>query len=257
MLIECLGLERSKVVSLCGAGGKTSLMFALAREMAARGERVLVTTTTKIAIDEARHFASFAAGNAAEVLARAGRSADRAVIAYGKAAPDGERLMGFAPELIDELAQSCELDRILIEADGSRRKPLKAPDAHEPVIPRTTDALIIVAGLNGIGMPLAEDNVFRADIWARLTGMELGAAISGESLARAVVHADGLARTCPANARKLLFLNRAESRRDFVAANEVVEWLHGFCGLERVVCGRLLPQPRVRMLWQKSGPADR
>ena len=53
MLTGALGLERARLVSLCGAGGKTTLMFALAREWVGAGERVLITTTTKIARDEA------------------------------------------------------------------------------------------------------------------------------------------------------------------------------------------------------------
>ncbi|MCF8109113.1 MAG: hypothetical protein K9J81_08985, partial [Desulfohalobiaceae bacterium] len=40
--------ERSGIISLVGAGGKTSLMFQLAREIAARKQRVLTTTTTRI-----------------------------------------------------------------------------------------------------------------------------------------------------------------------------------------------------------------
>ena len=36
------------VISLVGAGGKTTLMFRLARELADTGERVLTTTTTRI-----------------------------------------------------------------------------------------------------------------------------------------------------------------------------------------------------------------
>ena len=47
-LIDALELVSARLISLVGAGGKTNLMFGLAREFAAAGERVLVTTTTKI-----------------------------------------------------------------------------------------------------------------------------------------------------------------------------------------------------------------
>ena len=179
MLIEALGLERSHLISLCGAGGKTTLMFSLAREFVAAGERVLVTTTTKIARDEAdgwRFVRRRARTNRCwRMRARCCRKADRvragAVIAYSRVGGDGHRLVGLAPELVDEVAQAGLFDRILVEADGSARKPLKAPAAHEPVIPSATQALLIVAGMNGLGLPLSEDNLFRAEIWSRLSGL--------------------------------------------------------------------------------------
>ncbi|MGD8444111.1 MAG: hypothetical protein PVI94_11495, partial [Desulfobacterales bacterium] len=47
-LREGLMLEGGGVVSLVGGGGKTTLMFKLARELSMTGESVLTTTTTKI-----------------------------------------------------------------------------------------------------------------------------------------------------------------------------------------------------------------
>ena len=41
-------LEAGGVISLVGAGGKTSLMFRLAQELSAEGATVLTTTTTRI-----------------------------------------------------------------------------------------------------------------------------------------------------------------------------------------------------------------
>jgi len=254
MLIEALGLQHSRLISLCGAGGKTTLMFSLAREFVAAGERVLVTTTTKIARDEADGWPSFAATTYAQVLERARRllpesEPDRAgaVIAYSRVGGDGYRLVGFAPELIDALAQAGRFDRILVEADGSARKPLKAPAAHEPVIPSATDALVIVAGINGLGLPLSEDNLFRAEIWSRLTGLALGSPITAESLARCVAHPEGLARGCPAHARRMLFLNQADAPQRRAEAKRVAEHLTAASAnpVERVVIGYLLPQPDI------------
>jgi len=254
MLIEALGLERSRLISLCGAGGKTTLMFSLAREFVAAGERVLITTTTKIARDEADGWPSYAATTQEQVLEHArmllpesGPGRSGAVIAYSRVGGDGYRLVGYAPELIDALARTGRFDRILVEADGSARKPLKAPAAHEPVIPPATDALIIVAGINGLGLPLSEENLFRADIWSRLSGLALGSPISAESLARSVAHPDGLARGCPTHARRTLFLNQADTPERYAEAKRVADFLgtaHGNM-VERVVIGCLLPRPEI------------
>ncbi len=47
-LKEALGIKPGEVISLVGGGGKTTLMFALARELASSGKTVITTATTKI-----------------------------------------------------------------------------------------------------------------------------------------------------------------------------------------------------------------
>ncbi|MCJ7654933.1 MAG: putative selenium-dependent hydroxylase accessory protein YqeC, partial [Dehalococcoidia bacterium] len=45
---EALDIRPGEVISLVGGGGKTTLMFALARELALGSGCVITTTTTKI-----------------------------------------------------------------------------------------------------------------------------------------------------------------------------------------------------------------
>ena len=47
-LAEALGVRAGEVVAFIGAGGKTTAMYRLAADLAARGLQVIVTTTTKI-----------------------------------------------------------------------------------------------------------------------------------------------------------------------------------------------------------------
>lgn len=226
MLIEAFGLERARLVALCGAGGKTTLMFALAREMAAAGERVLVTTTTKIGSTEG------------EPPWPPGIS-----ISHGGRSADGRKLIGHLPEYIDQLKQAGQFDRLLVEADGSRKRPLKAPAAHEPVIPSTTDAVIAVAGLSGLGLPLSEETVFRSGIWAALSSAVIGSPVSVESIARVALHKAGLAKGCPETARATLFLNQAhtpEARAAAVAIGRLVA-AASFNPFDDVVSGCLRP----------------
>lgn len=265
MLIRSLGVEHAHLISLCGAGGKTTLMFSLAREFAAAGERVLVTTTTKIARDEAQGRLSFAAASAEQVLRDArrllpesGRARAGSVIAYSRVSEDGCKLVGFPPELVDALAQAERFDRILVEADGAARKPLKAPAAHEPVIPAATQALVIVAGINGLGLPLNEDTLFRAEIWSKLGGLALGAPVSAESLARSVIHPEGLARGRPAKAQTILFLNQVDTPERRAEAVRVAQFLAiaPENPVDRVVIACLLPQPDVAAIARFRRPGN-
>ena len=47
-LKEALDIHPKDVISIVGAGGKTTLMFALARELSNKKGMVITTTTTKI-----------------------------------------------------------------------------------------------------------------------------------------------------------------------------------------------------------------
>jgi probable selenium-dependent hydroxylase accessory protein YqeC len=153
-LLASLGLGPARVIAICGAGGKSSLMFALAGEFADAGERVLMTTTTRLALEQVRgRWPGVMAADANAIAATVGTRPEPVIAYRGVDEPRGKAL-GYAPEVIDHLAERGPFTRILVEADGSARRPLKAPADHEPVFPARTDAVVIVAGATGLGRPL-------------------------------------------------------------------------------------------------------
>lgn len=250
-LIEALGLGDARLISICGAGGKTTLMFTLAQMFVDQGKRVLITTTTKIAKEEAEdNWPAIVASTADEVIELYSEQIPEnggALIATTGRAKDPIKLGGLAPEEIDLLKESGAFDRILVEADGSRRLPLKAPAPYEPVVPSLTDLHIIVAGLNGLREPLGENTLFRAEIWAELTGTNLGDPVMPEALAAVVLHKGGLAKGCPPGTRNVLFLNRSSSLQRLLDAKEVFRKLSDADGPKpaTVVAGWLLPEPGI------------
>ena len=132
--------EKDHVVSLVGGGGKTTLLYAFARHCAAKGWRVLVSTTTHIrqpgenyAADEAALAALWAAGR----YAVAGVPAEQG------------KLTALPPEQLTRwMAQA---DMVLLEADGAKRMPCKVPAAHEPVLLPESDIVLAVAGQTSAG----------------------------------------------------------------------------------------------------------
>ncbi|MCZ7562954.1 MAG: selenium cofactor biosynthesis protein YqeC [Burkholderiales bacterium] len=142
----------------------------------------------------------------------------------------------------------------MVEADGSARRPLKAPAAHEPVVPASADAVIAVAGLNGLGRPLTAEHLFRPELWSRVTGVAAGAPITAESVAAAALHPEGLLKGCPAGARGILFLNRADAPERRAAAAEIAARLAAAPASRvcRVAAGRLLPAPALEVLMTRA-----
>lgn len=135
--------ETGHVISLVGGGGKTTLLYGMARLCAARGQRVLVSTTTHIQ----RPSANYAPDEAArDALWQAGRYA-----VAGAPAENGKLTQ--PPSLTAWMAGA---DTVLLEADGAKHHPCKAPAAHEPVLLPESDIVLAVAGLSAVGRPLAE-----------------------------------------------------------------------------------------------------
>ncbi|PJF36694.1 MAG: putative selenium-dependent hydroxylase accessory protein YqeC [Candidatus Thermofonsia Clade 1 bacterium] len=166
-LREALNVQRGEVIAFIGAGGKTSALFRLGHELAAEGWRVLATTTTRIAAEELVHVPSVVATDASgtyprpEALSRA-LSQHGFTFLYHTVVNSGgvEKVVGVAPEMINKLLDNVDSDAILIEADGARRLPFKAPYAHEPVVPSATTLAVPVVGIDCVGQPLDEAHVY-------------------------------------------------------------------------------------------------
>ena len=171
------GVAFPRMTALVGAGGKTTLMYALARRMADAGRRVVCTTTTKI----------------------------------------------FPPE--------DGLPVVLLE--GAARKPLKAPAAHEPVLPEPLDCCVAVVGLDSVGQPLDDGHVHRSALVCAAAGQEPGSPVTPATLACLVEHPEGLFRNCPAGCRRLVFANKGDGPGALDAASEAaalsrsVAWFAG------------------------------
>ncbi|MBW7851342.1 MAG: putative selenium-dependent hydroxylase accessory protein YqeC [Rhodospirillales bacterium] len=246
-LVKALGLEEARLVALTGAGGKSSLMFALAKAFAAGGERVLITTTTKMAKEQATGpWQTVQAADAQAVMAAADAAAN-VVLAFRDTDEARGKIVGYPPDDIARLAASRRFTRILVEADGSARRPLKAPADHEPVIPADADFVVMVAGAKGLGRPLSQDTVFRPELWAGRTGLALGSPVTALSLARMAVDPDGLARGAPERAKRALFVNQTDDPVRLAAALRTVEHLGVIGGRapDRAVVGRLLPRIEI------------
>ncbi|WP_027714368.1 selenium cofactor biosynthesis protein YqeC [Desulfuromonas sp. TF] len=211
---EILDLRARGVVSFVGGGGKTSLMFHLARQLARSGRRVLTTTTTKIFVPTPDQSPTvLVSAEPREVLRQLELcdSAVRHVTAAAALLSDGGKLKGFDPEAISRFEESDLFDWILVEADGSARRPLKAPAEHEPVIPACTTVLVAVAGLEVLGSPLNEDLVFRSALAAELMELAEGETVTAAALAALFAHSRGAFKGSPSRARRFIFLNKADT----------------------------------------------
>lgn len=144
-LSEAFGI-RGGILSIVGAGGKTTSVFKIAREQEAMGKKVLVTTTTHMELPGKETVLS---GDVDDIIQKL--KPGRTVTAGLR---DGEKMKGLPKEVFQ--AASSFADVTIVEADGSKKMPVKARNETEPVIPEGTDQILIVAGMSALGRPIKD-----------------------------------------------------------------------------------------------------
>jgi molybdenum cofactor cytidylyltransferase len=209
-LIRALHLDQGSAprVAFVGAGGKTTAMFQSARGFSST---VLVTVTTHLAVDQlalADHHIFEDQISNLEIHMPPGVS-----LITGSEDGNTGRTLGVSLLNLEYLLTLAEKQNIplLIEADGSRQHPCKAPASHEPPIPDFVDTVIVVAGLSGLGQPLTNEYVHRPEVFASLSGIELNAPITPAALTQVLMHPTGGLKNIPAGARRLVMLNQADT----------------------------------------------
>jgi molybdenum cofactor cytidylyltransferase len=249
-IAKALRVERGDVVSFVGAGGKTTAMFRLAGELSAAGMRVIATTTTHITKAQAQLAPASVGINELESLAAKLDQYGHCLV-VGARAPE-DRVFGASEKLIAELSARADVDAILVEADGSRWFPFKAPAAHEPAVPAKTNILVPVAGIDAIGLPLDKDHVHRFEVAARIAQVPAGSAITAEVIARVLSHPEGGAKQRPPEARLVPLLNKADTGSAVLEARAAAEKLLADPSVDAVSISCMQQDPPVIETWEAA-----
>ncbi len=235
---------RGDVVAFVGAGGKSSAILQAARELREEGVKVLVAPTTKMLVREAQRVGTILTSKdgdglrskAAEILAGEGAAVVGSTIFSKK------RLGGVEPSWVPVLAPEDGVT--LVEADGSRRRPLKGTAVHEPLVPEGATLVVAVGGVRALGEPVDEEHVHRPEVFSEITGTGPGHTIDAEAFARALLA--GL-HNVPDGARKAALLADVEPGRSMAEASTIA---HGLWrgGVRKVVlCS--LPKEMPGQVW--------
>lgn len=259
-----LDLPSPAVIGFVGAGGKTTLLYRLAGEVAHQGKGVLITTTTKMRLPASWQADQVAFASALE----AAREQVRAAVAPGKriflarAPLPGGKVDGIPPAWVDVLAADGLADAILVEADGAAGRPLKgAYAAHEPCVPGSSGLVVCVAGINVLDKPLTAEWVHRAEILlAEGDYSSREAVITAGVMARTLHGIAARAAQQAPGARLVFWLNKVEAPGDLATARVVARQLSfGSASnlqlpisvfLEPVVLGAAAARDPVREVWR-------
>ena len=137
-----------KIISVIGAGGKTTLIHRLAKEYRRKGNSVLMTTTTHMMVEADTDLSC-------DAFAIREKLQKEQVCMAGRLCRENPQKISMLPErVLREVIPHA--DYILIEADGAKHHSLKYPSDREPVILEGTTDVLLVLGTWDFGKPCGE-----------------------------------------------------------------------------------------------------
>lgn len=226
-----LNVDKKNVISFVGAGGKTTTMFEIAKEMKSLGKKVLVTTTTKLFFpnknqydciiiskdyDEIISTVIFFSGKIITVIC------NEIIYTNEYENKSFKKIKGIEKDWISRFYNEDIFDAILVEADGAKGKLVKAPAIFEPVIPKETNIVVGIIGFGCYGKPINQEWVHRPELFAKIAGKSLGDAIDSESLVNLITSTTGIFKDAPKNSKRIVLLNVRDSNAALEEQAEIV-----------------------------------
>ncbi len=219
-LTRALRLEPGEMLALCGGGGKTSLLHALAAERPFGGG--LFTTTTKMFNPEGTshpfdricldwNSSAPPAGWEKETVFAAGEILPGGVPGNGGSDSGGRcKVRGLPARLLESWREMPSRPVLIVEADGASRKPVKYPGPKEPVIPRNTDHVAGCIGMEILGQRPTPALVHRVELFLENLPLDENGLIGLETLSALIEGDRGLFKNCPTRegVKRTVILNK-------------------------------------------------
>ncbi len=211
--VDILQLNKNEIISVVGAGGKTSLINYIANRYR-YNKKVLMTTTTKIYIPNKDLY-----DDMYMVGEKAGITISKRVgtTVVGKHIIE-EKIIGVNFEDLKKLIPNFDL--ILIESDGSRRKKLKGWNNKEPVVYYNSTKTIGVLDITSYGISINNNNIHRLEELKKITDID-NIKININNLVDVVLNKNGLFKN--SYGEKILFINKVENKENEEAAKILIQ----------------------------------
>ena len=243
-LYEALGISTGDVVAFVGAGGKSGAILAVTGELTGDGRTVLAVPTTKMLLSEADRIGPLVlSGDDGRLRARTEEALARSPgVVVGAGMLSKNRVGGLDPGRISDLVPLADV--VLIEADGSRRRPIKGTAEHEPAVPEEATLVVAVGNVRALGTPVDEEHVHRPDLFSDLTGIGPGQSITAPGFALAL--ARGSLGRVPEVARLAALITGVQPGRSMSDASVVTRELWRL-GVRNVVLTSLPDESPARV----------
>ncbi|HHX86629.1 MAG TPA: putative selenium-dependent hydroxylase accessory protein YqeC, partial [Firmicutes bacterium] len=233
-LKSSLGILEKEIVSIYGAGGKSTLLRLLAEELSGDGRKVVVTTTTKIyQHPDLPLVLGLNLQEAANGL-KNNLAGSPLVILAGELL-QGYKLKGIDPSWPGRLIEEPEVSCILAECDGAAGRPLKGYAPYEPVLPPDSSIAVPVLGLSSLGAILDSERVHRPALFSEMAGIKMGEIIKIEHLIRSMKRMIELGRRQAPRARVVPVFNQVDQVSDKRVIKRIAGFMAGYPEVDRLL----------------------
>ncbi|MEI6859715.1 MAG: selenium cofactor biosynthesis protein YqeC [Shewanella sp.] len=127
------------------------------------------------------------------------------------------KVTGLSTTMLDKLKSVALFDLIIIEADGAKHLPIKAPSGHEPCIPSSVDTVIAVTGCEIINQKIDPRLIHRWTDFQHITQCKAGEILDQQVLSRLIAHKNGMFKHAPKKAKRVWIINKVELSDNYPA----------------------------------------
>ncbi|NLL22095.1 MAG: putative selenium-dependent hydroxylase accessory protein YqeC [Firmicutes bacterium] len=260
-LVDSLQLGEREIVAVYGAGGKTSLLYRLSRELSGLKKKVILTTTTKIY--KPGKIPCVICSELREALVELRRELlTNDLVALGSSLLPDNKLTGIDPSWVEEIYSCGAASYILVEADGAAGKPVKGYAPYEPVLPSVSTLIISLLGLDALGLFPDSRFVHRPELLLKITGSAPGERLTGEHLLRYLKYMIELGSDMSPAARIIPVVNKVDLFRDKEMPEIIIEsaltgTLFGEPALDRILFTSLKEEAAVKYIFDLTGRFSR
>ena len=237
MLSDIIDIPSGSLISLVGAGGKTTTMYTLAAELAAKNMRVVTTTTTNLYVPRQSEtdtlIISAETPTLLEMVNFAWKQYQHITVA-AKAIGEG-KINGLQLDQPYELLIRSGANVVIVEADGARRSMIKAPAEHEPVVPPQTNIALLLMSAEVMNQPLGAEIAHRPERIAAVLAINLGDMLTPRHVARLMTNEQGAMKSIPETANVYLLLTHV-TEKNTAMTREVAELVQSSGRGIRVLC---------------------
>lgn len=219
-LIDTFKISKKDIITIVGAGGKTSLMYS-ASSLLRKHYKVLITTTTHIYVpdnnlyDKIIMLTHFENKNYHSIL----QNNKNGVYVIGSHIVNNSKIKGLTFDMLDKITPYFDI--VIIEGDGSKEKSLKGWNDSEPVIYSKTTKTIGVVDISSIGIDINEENIHRVGKFLSIINDDLAKTVQPKHLNKVILNKNGLFKFY--KGEKILFINKVENTNNRINALNIIK----------------------------------
>ena len=202
MLKKLLEIKEKDIITVVGAGGKTSLITYLTKEFSS-DYKVLLTTTTKIYLPKKSDYNNMILIDESNTLI-----INKGITLCGKYINKEKKVVGLNFNELDNILNKFDIS--FIEGDGSKRKKLKGWREDEPLVHPMTTKNIGIVDISSFNMDINNENIHRLDKFLSICGNYTDK-VNLENLKNIILHKDGLFKNSVGE--KILFINKVDNEK--------------------------------------------